>query len=286
MSQLESHLVTLFPDDPHTCNTLTAACRYSLSNGGKRIRPALVMLTGEMLGANEADLIKVACAMECLHTYSLVHDDLPAMDDDALRRGKPTCHIQFDEATAILVGDALQSKAFELLSQDDYVALSPHSQLALINHFAKAAGVMGMCGGQALDIAATGQFRSLEALSHMHTLKTGALLEASVTLGALCAPNVDEHTLKQLQVFAKDIGLAFQVQDDILDIEGDTSTLGKPQGSDEAANKATYPALLGLAGAKDKADALIKNALLALAQIDADTARLELVANYIIKRDH
>ncbi|PAJ73076.1 (2E,6E)-farnesyl diphosphate synthase [Pseudoalteromonas sp. NBT06-2] len=270
----------------NTDDTLKSATRYSLLNGGKRLRPFLVYITGKMLHANPADLDIAASAIECMHSYSLVHDDLPAMDDDGLRRGKPTCHIEFDEATAILAGDALQTLAFETLSQHEFIGISHKQQIALISALAQASGLTGMCGGQSLDLGATDKIISLEQLEQIHNLKTGALLRAAIKLGALCSPNCTSDILNALDDFGKAIGLAFQVQDDILDIEADTETLGKPKGSDLAANKSTYPALLGLQGAKDKARQLYRDALTALENIKADTSELQALATYIIERDH
>lgn len=264
---------------------LLEACQYSLLNGGKRLRPILVFLTGEMFNAHPDDLGRIACAIECIHSYSLVHDDLPAMDDDNLRRGRPTCHIAYDEATAILVGDSLQTLAFDLLSKAPLDGTSSVNQLKIINNLAHASGLFGMCAGQAMDIAATDKHITLPALEQLHNLKTGALLKSAIIMGAL-AGNASQQEIAALTRYADAIGLAFQVQDDILDIEGDTNILGKPQGSDVAANKSTYPSLLGLQGAKDKAHTLVDTAINALSEIDADSGRLSAIAEYIIARDH
>ncbi|WP_244951690.1 (2E,6E)-farnesyl diphosphate synthase [Pseudoalteromonas luteoviolacea] len=282
---VEQTIKSYFDQDLNTDPTAKAAALYSVSNGGKRLRPFLVYATGEMLGASKQDLDTAAAAVECIHSYSLVHDDLPAMDDDDLRRGKPTCHIAFDEAQAILAGDSLQTLAFELLSSHQF-AVSSQQQVLMIKTLAQASGLQGMVGGQALDIAATDKMIDIDQLERIHRLKTGALLNCAIELGALCAPNVSELTRSQLKEFGLAIGLAFQVQDDILDIEGDTSTLGKPQGSDLQHNKSTYPALLGMEGAKNKAQMLIEQALQALDKIDADTQLLSELAKYIIARDH
>ncbi|KZN44744.1 (2E,6E)-farnesyl diphosphate synthase [Pseudoalteromonas luteoviolacea] len=282
---VEQTIQNYFAQDLNTDPTAKAAALYSISNGGKRLRPFLVYATGEMLGANKQDLNIAAAAVECVHSYSLVHDDLPAMDDDDLRRGKPTCHIAFDEAQAILAGDSLQTLAFELLSSHNFI-VPPSQQIRMINALAQASGLQGMVGGQALDIAATDKLIDLAQLERIHRLKTGALLNCAIELGALCAPDVSDLTRSQLKEFGLAIGLAFQVQDDILDIEGDTSTLGKPQGSDLQHNKSTYPALLGMEGAKSKAKMLIEQALQALNKIDADTRLLAELAQYIIARDH
>ncbi|MEL0633958.1 (2E,6E)-farnesyl diphosphate synthase [Pseudoalteromonas carrageenovora] len=268
-----------------TEQTIKSATEYGLFNGGKRLRPFLVYATGEMLGAKKQDLDVLAGAIECIHSYSLVHDDLPAMDDDDLRRGRPTCHIEFGEAHAILAGDALQTLAFELIANHQF-ACSSQTQVKIIAQLAKASGLEGMVGGQSLDIAATNKAVTVQELERIHKLKTGALINCAITLGALCSENADKQTLENLSIFGYAIGLAFQVHDDILDVEGDTIILGKPQGSDIAANKATYPALLGMLGAKEKALNLIQQAHEALAKIDADTTHLASLANYLIERDH
>ncbi|MBQ4833922.1 (2E,6E)-farnesyl diphosphate synthase [Pseudoalteromonas sp. MMG010] len=282
---VEHTLNHYFEQQHNTDKKIKEATHYSLLNGGKRLRPFLVYATGEMLGANRHDLHVLAAAIECIHSYSLVHDDLPAMDDDDLRRGRPTCHIVYGEAQAILAGDALQTLAFELIATHSF-SCSAATQLKMIAHLAHAAGLEGMVGGQGLDIAATDKTICLEELERIHKLKTGALINSAITLGALCSENVDQHTLDNLAVFGYAIGLAFQVQDDILDVEGDTSILGKPQGSDLAANKATYPALLGMLGAKEKAQSLIEQAHTALNNINADTSTLAALADYLIERDH
>ena len=265
--------------------TIKEATHYSLFNGGKRLRPFLVYAVGEMLGAKKSDLDVLAAAIECIHSYSLVHDDLPAMDDDDLRRGYPTCHIVYGEAQAILAGDALQTLAFELIATHNFNC-SAQSQVKMIAALAHASGIEGMVAGQGLDIAATDKVVSVQELERIHKLKTGALINCAITLGALCSENADEQTLDNLSIFGYAIGLAFQVHDDILDVEGDTFILGKPQGSDIEANKATYPALLGMLGAKEKAQNLITQAHEALALIDADTTLLASLANYLIERDH
>ncbi|HEA14998.1 MAG TPA: (2E,6E)-farnesyl diphosphate synthase [Pseudoalteromonas prydzensis] len=282
---VEATLNRYFEQPLDTDQTIKLATHYSVLNGGKRLRPFLVYATGRMLGAKHQDLDVLAAAIECIHSYSLVHDDLPAMDDDDLRRGRPTCHIVYGEAHAILAGDALQTLAFDLIANHAF-DVPAQQQLKMIATLAKASGIEGMVGGQALDIAATNTAVSLIELERIHQLKTGALLNCAISLGALCATDIDEHTLLQLKRFGDAIGLAFQVQDDILDIEGDTQVLGKPQGSDVAANKATYPAILGLAGAKQKAQHLLEQALHALAAINADTTELEHLAKYIVERDY
>ncbi|WP_020681948.1 polyprenyl synthetase family protein [Marinobacterium rhizophilum] len=264
---------------------LQEAMRYALFNGGKRIRPGLVYLCNQLLGGQLSTADAPACAMEAIHSYSLVHDDLPAMDDDDLRRGKPTCHIAFDEACAILAGDALQCTAFEWLAQPQ-AELQPQLQMRMLTVLARAAGDRGMVAGQAFDLAHVGQSLTLDELQQMHRHKTGALLTASVELGALSAGIDSGERYEALCRFGDAIGLAFQVQDDILDIEGDTATLGKPQGSDLAQNKPTFPALLGLAGARDKLQQLHDQAIDALTLFGPAADPLRALADYIVKRDH
>lgn len=282
--RLEQQLTLLLDARKSSSPELYPAMAYSLLLGGKRVRPYLVYQCGQLLGASLADLDGPAMAIEMLHTYSLIHDDLPAMDNDDLRRGKPTCHKAFDEATAILAGDALQALAFGVLSSHPYQHLAAERQVQMMRALATAAGAAGMCGGQAIDLAQTNQQISLARLEQMHRLKTGALIECSVKLAYYCSPLQDEQILHHLTTFAGALGLAFQVQDDILDIEGDTLTLGKPQGSDLRANKATYPALLGLDGARAKADELYQQALRALDNLPFETTELRAFAHYIIAR--
>jgi len=246
--RVEASLDAALPDPILAPQRLHAAMRHAALGGGKRMRPLLVYAAGTLTGADEAVLDAPAAAVELIHAYSLVHDDLPAMDDDALRRGRPTVHVAFDEATAILAGDALQTLAFEVLAGSDAGAVL---RVAWLQTLAQASGVAGMCGGQALDIDATGGSQPLAALQRMHALKTGALIRASVRLGAL-AGGVDEDTLQRLDAFADALGLAFQVRDDILDVESSSEALGKTVGKDAAQAKSTYPALLGMDGAKAK----------------------------------
>ncbi|MFC6670190.1 polyprenyl synthetase family protein [Marinobacterium aestuariivivens] len=264
---------------------LQEAMQYALFNGGKRIRPCLVYLSNQLLGGDVRNADPAACAIEAVHSYSLVHDDLPAMDDDDLRRGKPTCHIAFDEATAILAGDALQCIAFEWLSDDDS-GLEAAQRLQMVRTLARAAGDRGMVAGQAFDLAHVGRPLTLEQLQQMHSHKTGALLTAAVELGALSAGIDSGDAWQALKRYGDAIGLAFQVQDDILDIEGETVTLGKPQGSDLAQNKPTFPALLGLTQAKAKLQHLHREALAALEPFGADATALRQLADYIVSRDH
>ena len=263
---------------------LHAAMRHAVLDGGKRMRPLLVYATGTAFGADEHLLDAPAAAVELIHAYSLVHDDLPSMDDDALRRGKPTVHVAFDEATAILAGDALQSLAFELLAGADVAA---DVRVAMLRELAVAAGARGMCGGQALDLAATGSSGALsvESLERLHSLKTGALLRAAVRLGALCA-GVDAPTLARLDVFAAALGLAFQVRDDLLDIEGDSATLGKTAGKDAAQAKATFPALLGVDASRARLDWLAQAMREALAPLGPRVDALSALGHQAIVRTH
>ncbi|NOY62933.1 MAG: (2E,6E)-farnesyl diphosphate synthase [Gammaproteobacteria bacterium] len=263
---------------------LHKAMRYSVLGGGKRIRPLLVYLAGQTLGCDKTALDGPACAVEMIHAYSLIHDDLPAMDDDDLRRGKPACHKAYGEAMAILAGDALQSLAFHILAQDPTMGVQTKQRLAMVNTLAQASGSHGMVGGQAVDLLAEGQELTLAELENMHILKTGMLIRASVKLGALCQPNVDSKLLKQLDHYAKCVGLAFQIRDDILDIEADTDTLGKPQGADILLDKPTYPALLGMAEAKQRAQELHEDALASLADFGAEAEPLRQLSRHIIER--
>ncbi len=263
---------------------LIEAMRYGLLLGGKRARPYLVYITGKMLGCPVEDLDTPASAVECIHAYSLIHDDLPAMDDDELRRGKPTCHIKFDEATAILTGDALQTLAFSILAEGPLSDSGELNRVKMIQVLAEASGAQGMCLGQALDLSAENRLVSLDELETIHRNKTGALMRSAIRLGALAAGKKGIEVLPQLDKFADAVGLAFQVQDDILDIIGDTETLGKPQGSDQQLNKSTYPALLGLDGAINKAQTLLQEALQALEAIPYNTESLEEFARYVIER--
>lgn len=262
---------------------LHQAMRYSVLGGGKRVRPLLTFAAGDLAAAETARLEHCACAVELIHAYSLVHDDLPCMDDDTLRRGKPTTHVEFEEATALLVGDALQSLAFQVLS-DTGLADDASLQLEMIALLARAAGSRGMAGGQAIDLAAVGQQLSVQELEFMHIHKTGALIRAAVLLGAHCGrlPAVE---LERLDHFAKCVGLLFQVVDDILDAEADTATLGKTAGKDAANNKPTYVSLLGLARARDMAAELSQQAQHALEPFGARAQRLKELAHFITARE-
>ncbi|PKI14187.1 (2E,6E)-farnesyl diphosphate synthase [Colwellia sp. 12G3] len=283
---LATKLEELTINDPK----LLEAMRYGLLIGGKRMRPYLAYITGEALSADLNDIDAVAGALECIHAYSLLHDDLPAMDDDDLRRGQPTCHKAFNEATAILAGDALQTLAFDILANHLFTTNQSSSripiQVELIQQLVSASGYQGMCGGQALDLAATGKGISLCELEVLHSLKTGALLKASVLMPAMCSEQVTEEHKKNLSEYAQLIGLAYQVQDDIIDLTSTEEVLGKPVGSDLAANKSTYPALLGLQGAQDKAENLLQQALQALTRLPYNTQSLADFATFIVKRSH
>lgn len=264
---------------------LHAAMRYSVLDGGKRVRPLLVYAAGAALDAAPERLNGPACAVEIIHAYSLIHDDLPAMDNDELRRGKPTCHRQFDEATAILAGDALQALAFHILAQDPLMVPTPAARIRMIDLLAQAAGSRGMAGGQAIDLAAVGQTLDIAQLENMHIHKTGALIRASVLLGGLSSDLSDEKRLSPLDRYAKNIGLAFQIRDDILDIEGETAIIGKAQGADALRNKPTYPALLGLDGAKVRAQELLDEAQDVLSCFGDKAAPLRAIATYIVQRN-
>lgn len=283
-SQVAQLLETRLPQAETMPHTLHQAMRYGALNGGKRIRPILVYAVGEALGANIDDLNAPALAVELIHCYSLVHDDLPAMDDDDLRRGQPTCHIEFNEATAILAGDALHTQAFQELSSFEFSSQAQPQQLEMIRILAEASGSQGMGGGQAIDLESTQKAIDLAMLENMHRMKTGALIKASVLLGALCAGPLKQKERQALNDFADAIGLAFQVKDDILDIESDTETLGKPQGSDLAKDKSTYPALLGIEGSRQKLTDLLQLALQALAELPYNTQLLADLAKFIVHR--
>ena len=261
---------------------LREAMRYSTLGGGKRLRPALVYLTGESLGAPLTELDAPAAAVELIHVYSLVHDDLPAMDDDDLRRGRPTCHRAYDEATAILVGDALQALAFSVLAEST-TAVATH-RLAMIRTLAQAAGTAGMAGGQAVDLAAVGQQLSVEAVENMHRRKTGALIKGSVLLGAIAAGIQSGPDFRALESFGDEIGLAFQIQDDILDVEGDAAVLGKTTGADAALSKPTYASTAGLPAARERARDLRDRAIRALEPLGPRSAPLVELAQFVVSR--
>lgn len=261
---------------------LHEAMRYTTLGGGKRVRPLLAYAAGELAGADDSTLDAAVCAVECIHVYSLVHDDMPCMDDDALRRGKPTVHIQYDEATALLVGDALQTQAFDILSAPGLFA-DPARQLRALHTLARASGSRGMAGGQAIDLASVGKELTRSELEVMHLHKTGALIRAAVLLGAL-AGSVSDEELQHLDRYAKCIGLLFQVVDDVLDAVADTATLGKTAGKDAANNKPTYVSILGLAESRDLANELAGEAMTALASFGDKAQRLRDLAHYIVSR--
>ena len=266
--------------------TLHQAMRYSSLDGGKRVRPLLVYGAGQVAGVDPDRLDTPACAVELIHTYSLIHDDLPAMDNDDLRRGKPTSHKTFGEAQAILAGDALQTLAFHILARDHDGGIAPAERLAMMEQLALAAGSRGMVGGQAIDLASVGKTLTIAELEDMHIHKTGALIRASVLLGAMANPELAPERLAELDHYAKCIGLAFQVVDDILDVEGSTEVLGKTAQADQALDKPTYPALLGLEGARQRARELHEAAFASLANCGAEADPLRWLSAYIVERSH
>jgi geranylgeranyl pyrophosphate synthase len=283
-TRVQEVLDTALPGADLVPQRLHAAQRYAVLNGGKRLRPLLVYCTGEALNIPMTVLDAPAAAVELIHAYSLVHDDLPAMDDDDLRRGLPTTHRAFDEATAILAGDALQVLAFSLLSRERAPGLDSDARLKMIHILADASGTGGMAGGQAIDLAAVGRALSLEELEAMHRLKTGALIRASVLMAAACAPNLGPAAWQALDGYSQDIGLAFQIQDDILDVEGKTEEIGKTSGADAARAKPTYPSVLGLDAAKQRARDLIRRACERLVPLGETANVLAWLASYVIQR--
>ncbi|MDO8953949.1 MAG: polyprenyl synthetase family protein [Gammaproteobacteria bacterium] len=282
-SRLHTKLLEHFPSD--TSDSLYQAMAYSVLNGGKRLRGMLVYATGEALGAPQAELDLAACSVEMIHAFSLIHDDLPAMDDDDLRRGKPTCHIAFDEATAILAGDALQTLAFQILSQKNTPYFDAYTRLQMIEALSLASGADGMAGGQQIDVHAAGSNLNLAQLQRMHQLKTGCLISASVELGYLAARKDQADIKRALLHYAAQIGLAFQIQDDILDLTSASATLGKTAQKDLAQNKATYPKLLGLDEAKRQAALAHQSAIDALEPLDKSADMLRAIADFVIQRD-
>lgn len=285
-ARVDAALEKLFVAPREELTRLYAAMRYSVVNGGKRVRPLLAYAACEALGGEAGRADGAACAVELIHAYSLVHDDLPAMDDDALRRGQPTTHIAFDEACAILAGDGLQALAFEVIGNAQLNPQDAQTRLDMLLALTRAAGSAGMVGGQAIDLESVGRKIDQAALETMHRHKTGALIEASVQLGALASGRADSAALEALRRYAEAVGLAFQVQDDILDVESDTATLGKTQGKDQAHDKPTYPALLGLDAAKAYALALRDQALAALEGFGDNAEPLRALARYIVERRH
>ena len=282
-TRAEAALERALPPEQYAPQQLHRAMRYAVLGGGKRLRPMLVYATGVALGAAPAQLDAAAAAVEIIHAYSLVHDDLPAMDDDSLRRGRPTCHIEFGEAMAILAGDALQALAFEVLA--GHSAPHPRIHVEMLRVLAAACGAHGMAGGQALDLAATGQRLEPAELERMHVYKTGALIRASVRLGALAAGCEDATVLAALERYGHCIGLAFQIRDDIIDVEGDSATLGKTAGKDAANAKPTYPAILGMAASRAQLAQLTAAAVAALAPLGTRFGELAELARYIAERD-
>ena len=285
-SRVEAELNARLPPPADKPERLHEALRYSVLGGGKRVRPVLVYATAQALGLQESLVDGAACAVEFIHAYSLVHDDLPAMDNDDLRRGKPTCHKAFDEATAILVGDSLQVLAFQVLANGPGLPNEPKARLRLVELLAIGSGTSGMAGGQALDLAANGRQLSIESVEEMHNRKTGALIHASVMMAAACAPGISAAVQKGLDRYARDLGLAFQIQDDLLDVEGDTSLLGKPTGADRKRGKPTYPAVLGVEAARERMHALHGRALRSLDVLGANAAPLVAVSDWLVLRTH
>jgi farnesyl diphosphate synthase len=285
-SRIERELAARLPLATARPTRLHEALRYSALGSGKRVRPALVYATASALALPEASVDGVACAVELIHAYSLVHDDLPAMDDDDLRRGRPTCHKAFDEATAILVGDALQVLAFETLASGPGLPADAAIRLELVRLLALASGTGGMAGGQALDLAAVGRQLTLAEVEEMHARKTGALIHASVMMAAACSERISEPVTRALDEFARAVGLAFQIQDDLLDIEGDATLLGKATGADRAHDKATYPSSVGTEPARRRMHELHARALSALAIVGPRAATLASVSDWLVLRKY
>lgn len=281
---VEAALERALPGAEHEPRRLHQAMRYAVLGGGKRVRALLVFATGEALGAPRERLAPAACAVELIHAYSLVHDDMPCMDDDALRRGKPTVHVEFDQATALLVGDALQSLAFETLTTEP-LADRPAAQVEMLRILAAASGSRGMAGGQAIDLAVVGKTLTQPELELMHIMKTGALIRASVLLGARCGSHLDAGVLARLDRYAKCVGLAFQVVDDVLDAAGSSAMLGKTAGKDAARGKPTYVSVLGLAAARELAQSLRRDAHAAVEGLGASARRLRELADLVVLRE-
>jgi farnesyl diphosphate synthase len=284
-SRFEDVLRGLLPQADVAPQRLHEAMRYSVLDGGKRVRPLLAFAAGELAGAEHARVEVAGAAVELIHAYSLVHDDMPCMDDDVLRRGKPTCHVQYDEATALLVGDALQTLAFQLLAEHR-LADDASRQLEMVKLLAVASGSRGMAGGQAIDLASVGKALTLPELENMHIHKTGALIRAAILLGAYCGNHLNAEQIEKLDRFGKLIGLAFQVVDDVLDCEADTATLGKTAGKDADNDKPTYVSLLGLEAARDMAHRLHREALEVLAGFGEGAQRLRELADFVVLRKY
>ena len=283
-AQTELILERVLPAASKQPESLHQAMRYAVLDGGKRLRPLLVLAAAELGKSVQAACEQAAAAVECIHVYSLVHDDMPAMDNDTLRRGKPTCHVRYGEATALLTGDALQTLAFELLSQAN--GLPAERQLRMIHTLAAASGSLGMAGGQAVDLDNVGKSLSQTELEAMHRLKTGALIRAAVLLGALSCPDLDDAALEKLDRYAACLGLAFQVVDDVLDCSADTATLGKTAGKDAEADKPTYVKLMGLDAARRYAEELVQEALAQLQTFDHRAEHLRSLARFVTNRSH
>ncbi|MCF7528973.1 polyprenyl synthetase family protein [Neisseria lisongii] len=281
-AQTELLLARLMPSENQTPHTLHQAMRYVTLGGGKRLRPLLVLAAAELGNADHAAVEAAMASVEMIHVYSLVHDDMPEMDNDSLRRGKPTCHVQYDQATALLTGDALQTQAFDILSRP--TGLPAERQLKMVALLAQAAGSLGMAGGQAIDLANVGNAMTQAQLEHMHRLKTGALIRAAVGLGALACTDLDDEARRRLDAYAERLGLAFQVIDDVLDCEADTATLGKTAGKDQEADKPTYVKLMGLAPARRYAETLIAEALEQIAPFGKKAAHLRQLAEFVVAR--
>ncbi len=283
-AQTELILARLLPSTDETPAKLHEAMRYVTLGGGKRLRPLLVLAASELGDAEQGAVEQAMAAVEMVHVYSLVHDDMPPMDNDSLRRGKPTCHVQYDEATALLVGDALQTQAFDVLSRA--TALPAARQLAMVSTLAKASGSLGMAGGQAIDLSNVGKALNQAELEQMHGLKTGALIRAAVVLGALACPDLSQDEIALLDRYATKLGLAFQVIDDVLDCEADTATLGKTAGKDADNDKPTYVKLMGLAEARIYAETLVADAVALLQPFGDKAVHLRLLAEFVTARKH
>jgi farnesyl diphosphate synthase len=283
-ARMERALAARLPGADVVPTRLHEAMRYSVLGGGKRIRPALVFATARTVGLSDEEVEAAACAIELIHVYSLVHDDLPAMDDDDLRRGRPTCHKAYDEATAVLVGDALQTLAFHVLTRDSALPTAPATRLRLVELLAEASGTFGMAGGQAIDLAVQGKRLDVAEVEEMHSRKTGALIRVSVMMAATCATSLDARGHNALAGFASPIGLAFQIQDDLLDVLGDVSTLGKATGADSERDKPTYPAMIGIEASQARVRLLHAQALDSLAPFGLRAEPLRALADWLLAR--
>jgi farnesyl diphosphate synthase len=285
-ARVETEMARRLPPSLTEPTRLHEALRYCVLGAGKRVRPALIYATAGTLGLSESVVDDAACAVEFIHAYSLVHDDLPAMDDDDLRRGRPTCHKAFDEATAILVGDSLQVLAFQVLASESGLPRDASVRLRLVELLAIGSGTSGMAGGQALDLEANGKRLSIEAVEEMHARKTGALIHASVMMAAACVTDLSDSVRRALDSYARDLGLAFQIQDDLLDVEGDASMLGKATGADRIHKKPTYPAVVGVEAARIRMMALHSRALESLETIGPAAAPLAALCDWLVLRQH